>query len=85
MGCAEPLPLVEYNGDVLCIPDSVTEIAKMSEFRLREILRAHNVLDCGNKDELVVRVSMVKGGRSYFAFHRDLEAKGTSLMQQEPS
>ena len=74
MGCAKPPSLVEYNGDILCIPDSVTEIAKMSVFKLREILRVHNVLDCDNKDELVVRVGMVKGGRSYLAFHRELEA-----------
>lgn len=73
-GCAKPPPLVEYNGDILCIPDSVTEIAKMSVYRLREILRVHNVLDSGNKDELVVRVGMVRGGRSYLAFHRELEA-----------
>ena len=53
IGCAEPPPFVEYNGDIHCIPDSVTEIAKTSVFRLREILRFHNVLDCGNKDELV--------------------------------
>jgi len=72
--CAKPPPLVEYNGDILCIPDSVTEIAKMSVYRLREILRVHNVLDSGNKDELVVRVGMVRGGRSYLAFHRELEA-----------
>ena len=52
--CAKPPPLVKYNGDILCIPDSVTEIAKMSLYRLREILRVHNVLDSGNKDKLVV-------------------------------
>lgn len=81
----KPLPLVEYNGDILCIPDSVTEIAKMPMYRLREILRVHNVLDSGNKDKLVVQVGMVRGGRSYLAFHRELEAERTSLMQQEPS
>ena len=67
-------PLVEYDGDILCIPNSVTEIVKLSVYRLREILRFHNVLDCGTKDELVVRVGMVREGRAYLAFHRELEA-----------
>ena len=40
IGFAKPLPLVEYNGAILCIPDSVTEIAKMSVYRLREILES---------------------------------------------
>ena len=74
MGCVQPPSLVDYNGDVLSIPDSISEIAKMSVYRLREMLRFHNILDCGNKDELVVRAGMVKGGRSYVAFHREQEA-----------
>lgn len=72
--CAKPPPLVEYSANVPCIPDFVTEIAKVSVYRLREILRVHNVLDSGNKDELVARVGMVRRGRSYLAFHRELEA-----------
>lgn len=51
--CAKPPPLEEYSANVLCIPDFVTEIAKVSVYRLRGILRVHNVLDSGNKDELV--------------------------------
>ena len=74
MGCAKPPPLVGYNGDILGIPDSVKEIAKLSVYRLREILRMHNVLDFGTKDELVVRVGMIRGGRKYLAFHREVEA-----------
>ena len=74
MGCPKPPPLVEHNGDILSIPNSVIAIAKLPVYRLQEILRFHNVLDCGTKDELVVRVGMVKGGRSYLAFHMELEA-----------
>ena len=70
----KPPPLQVYNGILLNIPDSLTDIAKLSIYRLREILRYHNVLDCGTKDELVVRVGMVKGRRKYLAFHRESEA-----------
>ena len=71
---AKPPPLEAYNGILLSIPDSLTDIAKLSIYRLREILRYHNVLDCGTKDELVVRVGMVKGRRKYLAFHGESEA-----------
>ena len=67
-------PLQVYNGILLNIPDSLTDIAKLPIYRLREILRYHNVLDCGTKDELVVRVGMVKGSRKYLAFHQESEA-----------
>ena len=70
----KPPPLQVYNGILLNIPDSLTDIAKLSIYRLREILRYHNVLDCGTKDELVVRVGMVKWRRKYLAFHRESEA-----------
>ena len=74
MGSEKPPPLEEYNGDLSSLPDSITDIAKLSIYKLKEILRFHNVLDCGTKDELVVRVGMVRGGRKYLAFHRELEA-----------
>ena len=74
MGYEKPPPLEEYNGDLSSLPDSITDIAKLSIYKLKEILRFHNVLDCGTKDELVVRVGMVRGGRKYLAFHRELEA-----------
>jgi len=70
----KPPPLQVYNGILLNIPDSLTDIAKLSIYRVREILRYHNVLDCGTKDELVVRVGMVKGRRKYLTFHRESEA-----------
>ena len=62
-----PLPpsLEKYNGDLELLPHSVTELAKLSIFKLREILRFHNVLDCGTKNELAIRVAMVKSGRSH--------------------
>lgn len=71
---AKPTPLEVYNSILLNIPDSLTDIAKLSIYRLREILRYHNVIDCGTKDELVVHVGMVKGRRKYLTFHRESEA-----------
>ena len=68
-----PLPptLEKYNGDLVVIPKSITELAKFSIFKLKEILRYHNVLDCGTKDELAIRVAMVKSGKSHLTFTRE--------------
>ena len=74
MGSEKPPPLEEYNGNLSSLPDSIIDIAKVSIYKLKEILRFHNVRDCGTKDELVVRAGMVRGGRKYLAFHRELEA-----------
>ncbi len=73
-GDSRPPPLEDYKGSLHCIPASITDIAKLSIYTLKEILRFHNVLDCGTKDELVVRVGMVRAGRGYLAFHRETEA-----------
>lgn len=74
MGTARPPPLEDYKGSLRCIPASITDIAKLSIYKLKEILQFHNVLDCGTKDELVVHVGMVRAGRGYLAFHRETEA-----------
>ena len=47
--------------------------SKLSVYNLREILRFHNILDCGTKDELVIRIAMLKSWRAYPAFHKELE------------
>ena len=69
-----PSALDGYDGKLSSLPHSVTELSKMSVYRLREILRFHNILDCGTKDELVLRIGMLRVGRSYLAFHKELEA-----------
>lgn len=74
MNLTHPLPLDVYDGNLQLLPDSVTEICKLPVYRLREILRYHNILDCGTKDELTLRIGMLKAGRSYLAFHKELEA-----------
>ena len=50
------------------------EVAKSSVFKLHEILRFHNILDCGTKDELILRVGMLKANRAYLAFFKESEA-----------
>ena len=51
-----PSELKMYNGDLCSVPALLTDLKKMSVYKLREILRFHNVWDCGTKDELVIRV-----------------------------
>ena len=70
----EPPALKKYTGDLFSVPDSTTEMAKMSVYRLREILRFHNILDCGTKDELVLRVGRLRVNRIYLSFHKEREA-----------
>ena len=55
-----PPTLKRYNGELSSIPVRTTEIAKLSVFKLREILWFHNILDCGTKDELIVRLAFHK-------------------------
>ena len=50
LGRERPAAIAQYNGDVSSIPQSVTDIAKMSSYSSRTILRFPNVLDCGTKD-----------------------------------
>ena len=56
-----PPTLELYNGDLDLLPTSITELAKLSVYKLKEILCYHNVMDCG----------MVKSGKTYLAFTRE--------------
>ena len=69
-----PPRLEKYDGDIHALPTSITELPQFSLFKLCEILRYHNVLDCGTKDELAIRVDMVISGTTRFAFKRGLFA-----------
>lgn len=53
------------------LPTSVAELSQLSVFKLWEILRYHNVLDCGTKDELALRATMVISGKARLAFRRE--------------
>ena len=69
-----PPKLENYNGELSSVPNTLSELSKLSVYKLREILRHHNILDCGVKDELVLRVGMLKGGSAHIAFHKEREA-----------
>ncbi|CAB3985475.1 Hypothetical predicted protein, partial [Paramuricea clavata] len=69
-----PPPLEIYDGDINSLPSSITELSQMPIFKLREILRYHNVLDCDTKDELAIRVGMVISGTASLAFKREVFA-----------
>lgn len=68
-----PLPedLLSYNGEVNTIPDTISEIWKLSVFQLKEILNYHNVLTCGTKDELVLRLVIIKAERPHLALRKE--------------
>ena len=78
-----PPTLELYNGDLDLLPTSITELAKFSVYKLKEILHYHNVVDCGTKDELAIRVAMVKSGKTYLAFTREYHALKKSYHSSE--
>lgn len=61
------------NGELFSGPALITDLKKMSVHKLRQILRFHNVWDCGTKDELAIRVGMVKCNRGYLVFYKERE------------
>lgn len=69
-----PLPLKEYSHELSSVLESIIDISKLSVCNLHKILRFHYNLDCGTKDELVIRVWLLKSGRAYLAFQREQEA-----------
>ena len=44
---------------------------KLSVAHLRAILRPHNILEVGTKDELIARVGLLKAGQPEAAFSRE--------------
>lgn len=44
---------------------------KLSVAQLRAILRTHNILEVGTKEELVTRVGLLKAGQPEAAFSRE--------------
>ncbi|CAB4038821.1 Hypothetical predicted protein [Paramuricea clavata] len=70
-----PPPVLEkYDGKLFSLPNYVTQIAKFSVYKLREILRFHNILDCGTKDELAIRVGTLRAGRTHLVFQNEIHA-----------
>lgn len=60
-----------YDGNVEPIPSSSAGLIKLSVAQLRAILRTHNILEVGTKEELVTRVGLLKAGHLEAAFSRE--------------
>ena len=60
-----------HDGSISSIPNGKTGLMKLSVVNLRAILRAHDVLEVGTKEELIVRVGLLKAGHQDAAFSRE--------------
>lgn len=60
-----------YDGNVESIPSSSAGLIKLSVAQLRAILRTHNILEVGTKEELVTRVRLLKAGNLEAAFSKE--------------
>jgi hypothetical protein len=60
-----------YDGDLMSVPGNIAGLNRLNVAQLREILRHHAILEDGVKEELVLRVGLLKGGREKAAFSRE--------------
>ena len=60
-----------YDGKLSTIPNSTAGLLKLSVTHLRAILRRHNILEVGTKDELIARVGLLKASHPEAAFSRE--------------
>ena len=60
-----------YDGKISSIPNSTAGLMKLSVAHLRAILRRHNILEVGTKDELIATVGLLKAGHPEAAFSRE--------------
>ena len=60
-----------YDGNISAIPNTTAGLMKLSVAHLRAILRAHDILEVGSKDELIARVGLLKAGHQEAAFSRE--------------
>ena len=63
-----------YNGSLHSIPSTLPLITKLSVHVLRAILHTHSLLSCGNKDELAIRVYLLKHGKTDAIFRKEKRA-----------
>lgn len=52
-----------YSGNILSVPHTISGIGRLTVAKLKAILRAHKLPYLGSKDELVLRVLMLRQGR----------------------
>ena len=60
-----------YDGNLSSVPSSIGGLMKFPVAYLRAILRSHNVLEVGTKEELITRVGLLKAGYPEAAFSRE--------------
>ena len=58
-----------YDGDLLALPISSSQVRKLNMAKLRAILRYHNIPSSGNKDQLVLNVCLLRAGRKHLINH----------------
>ena len=71
-----------YDGNLSSIPSSTTGLLKLSVVHLRAILRAHDVLEVGSKEELIARVGLFKAGHQEAPF--DVNVYPFSIKLKQP-
>ena len=57
----------DYNGNIKSLPENISDIKKLSVATLKYVLKSHSLSICGNKDELVLRVFLLRHGRPYLS------------------
>ena len=60
-----------YSGSLFQVPSSVAQLNKQPVRFLRAVLRFHGFCPLGTKDELIIRVGLLKGGQIQTAFSRE--------------
>ena len=74
-GKSEPVAYLNetdlYDGKIGSIPNSTTGLMRLSVAQLRAILRQHQILVMGTKEELITRVGLLRAGYPEAAFSRE--------------
>ena len=73
-GEAPPPTPILYNGNLSSLPSTLPSIRKLSVRSLWAILNIHGILICGNKDQIVIRVFLLKHSRLSAIFGREKQA-----------
>lgn len=73
-GGKEPQVHFFYNGDVKSLPSTTSSLGELTSGQLRSILRKHDLPTCGVKEELVIRILLLKFNKLSLCFHREKNA-----------
>lgn len=61
----EPTPTIATVPSLHSLPKSLTSIRKLSVFQLKYMLNSKGICSLGNKDDLILRVFLLRNGRSH--------------------